>query len=120
MMLTTEQLLSGIDKAIKQSGAVMLGYPLMWGLSQTNLDRNLQHYRAVLPDSSPSTAWSMLAINELENGKESLAQDAFHKSYKDYVKEPFKVDIDKKFTIANSPSQLVHLDFCTVTVILPL
>lgn len=88
----------------------MLGYPLMWGLSQTNLDRNLQHYRAVLPDSSPSTAWSMLAINELENGKESLAQDAFHKSYKDYVKEPFKVDIDKKFTIANSPSQLVHLD----------
>ena len=41
----------------------MLGYPLMWGLSQSNQEKNLQHYKSVIPESSPSTAWSMLAIN---------------------------------------------------------
>lgn len=80
-----------MDKIVKQSGAVMLGYPLMWGLDHTNLERNLKHYMSVIPDSSPSTAWAALAINWLEADKENYAKEAFQKSYNSYVKEPFKV-----------------------------
>ena len=69
----------------------MLGYPLMWGLSQSNQEKNLQHYKSVIPESTPSTAWSMLAINLLDSGKEESAHEAFVKSFTSYVKEPFKV-----------------------------
>ena len=82
---------SGIDKIVKQSGVDMLGYPLMRGLSKSNQEKNLQHYKSVIPASSPSTAWSMLAINLLDSGKEESAHEAFEKSFTSYVKEPFKV-----------------------------
>ena len=81
----------GAGSSIKQSGAVLLGYPLMWNLTSSALENNLRVYTEVVPEATSSTAWSMLAINWLAVGQEQKGHELFEKSYKSYVSEPFKV-----------------------------
>lgn len=83
---------NGAGHTVKQSEAVMLSYPLMWGsLSNSTIESNLRLYSNILPHSAPSTAWAMLTINWLALGESERAQQTFEKSYKSYVSGPYKV-----------------------------
>ncbi|XP_067933993.1 protein-glucosylgalactosylhydroxylysine glucosidase-like isoform X2 [Watersipora subatra] len=82
---------TGGSHSVKQSGAVLLGYPLMFNLSRSTIEQNLQLYAEELPLSTSSTVWSMLAINWLALGNKSEANKAFETSYKSYVSQPYKM-----------------------------
>lgn len=82
-------------KILRQPGALLLKYPLLWDVAKSTVEKNLRLYGASLPPHTPSTTWSTLTINWLELDERGKAEQFFEKSYTPFVQEPFKVKIKK-------------------------
>ncbi|RVE43010.1 hypothetical protein evm_012322 [Chilo suppressalis] len=52
---------------------------------------DLEYYEAVTREDGPAMTWSMHAIGRQDAGQQDRADELFHRSYADYVREPFKV-----------------------------
>ncbi|XP_019643989.1 PREDICTED: acid trehalase-like protein 1 [Branchiostoma belcheri] len=76
---------------IKQADVILLGYPLMWQMSDQVRRSDLNIYEKVTDRTGPAMTWSMFCVGWLELQEYSKARQMFQDSYSIYVKEPFKV-----------------------------
>ncbi|CAG9784083.1 unnamed protein product [Diatraea saccharalis] len=76
---------------IKQADAVLLAYPLLYPMNRSTMSNDLSYYESVTRPTGPAMTWSMHAVAHLRLGDEHRAAELFHRSYRDYVREPFKV-----------------------------
>ncbi|XP_078612333.1 protein-glucosylgalactosylhydroxylysine glucosidase-like isoform X1 [Branchiostoma floridae x Branchiostoma japonicum] len=76
---------------IKQADVILLGYPLMWKMSDEVRKNDLNVYEEVTDRTGPAMTWSMFCIGWLELQEYTKASQMFQDSYSIYVKEPFKI-----------------------------
>ncbi|XP_064618456.1 uncharacterized protein LOC135482416 [Liolophura sinensis] len=79
------------ERGIKQADAILLGYPQMWPMSPEVRRNDLEMYEKITNPLGPAMTWGMYAIGWLELGDEARARELFWRSYKLYVREPFKI-----------------------------
>jgi len=96
---------------VTQPEAVLLGYPLMWDMIQGVRESDLRLYMTLTSNKAPPTTWSVHTIGWLEINESARAAEAFARSYKDFVMEPFKVRLlyHSNSFIISSASRLTQL-----------
>lgn len=81
-----------LDKTIiKQADVVLLGYPLMWSMSDDIRRNNLLTYERLTRADGPAMTWSMHSIGFLDLNDYEKADSNFQRSYASYVRAPFNV-----------------------------
>ena len=81
------------DNEIKQADTVMLNYPLNWNYSIDIMKNDLEFYEQLITDRTPAMTWSWFTIGFKWVNEESKMLSYFHKSYQDYIVQPFKVTV---------------------------
>ena len=76
---------------IKQADVVLLGFPLLYSMNASTRKNDLLIYENVTRQTGPAMTWAMHTIGFLELGETSEAADLFNRSFKPYMREPFKV-----------------------------
>eukprot|EP00928_Gymnodinium_smaydae_P035431 TRINITY_DN24932_c0_g2_i1.p1 TRINITY_DN24932_c0_g2~~TRINITY_DN24932_c0_g2_i1.p1 ORF type:complete len:863 (-),score=65.48 TRINITY_DN24932_c0_g2_i1:224-2773(-) len=76
---------------IKQSNAVMLGYPLRLNISKSTLSNDLQIYGSVMDPQGPAMSWSIHSIVARDLGEEERADVYLNKAYEEYVRGAFNI-----------------------------
>ena len=79
------------NTTIKQADVVLLGFPLMWPMTDEIRRNDLLSYEPLTRDDGPAMTWSMHSIGFLELGDFDKAQQLFKRSYETYVRAPFNV-----------------------------
>ncbi|CAF1358035.1 unnamed protein product [Adineta ricciae] len=79
------------NTTIKQADVVLLGFPLMWPMTEEIRRNDLLAYEKLTRDDGPAMTWSMHSIGFLELGDFEKAQQLFQRSYETYVRPPFNV-----------------------------
>ncbi|CAF1665004.1 unnamed protein product [Rotaria magnacalcarata] len=79
------------NTTIKQADVVLLGFPLMWPMSDQVRRNDLLAYEPLTRDDGPAMTWSMHSIGFIELGDFNKAEQLFQRSYETYVKPPFNV-----------------------------
>jgi len=74
---------------IKQADTVLVGFPLMYNMSQSTRANDLAQYGDVVRSSGPAMTWGMHAIGHIETENYKEAEHFFNKSYQPYIREPF-------------------------------
>ena len=80
-----------LGTSIKQADTVLLGFPLMWKMSESTRKNDLQIYEKAVRKTGPAMTWSMHAIGHLELGQTQLGHYFFNESYQPYVTKPFYI-----------------------------
>ncbi len=93
LVYTEESLLSFHleNTSIKQADVVLLGFPLMWPMTDQVRQNDLLAYEPLTRIDGPAMTWSMHSIGFLELGDFAKAQQLFQRSYETYVRPPFNV-----------------------------
>ena len=77
----------------------MLGWPLNWNMSRDIQRNDLERYEIPeTDDRSPAMTWSWFTIGWRWVNEPSKVENYFEKSYRDYMIQPFKVRITKKYS----------------------
>lgn len=76
---------------IKQADVILLGFPLMWPMTDEVKRNNLLTYASLTHQSGPAMTWSMYAIGYLELNDFDKADQIFQRAYQSYVRPPFNV-----------------------------
>ncbi|CAM4963855.1 unnamed protein product [Rotaria socialis] len=76
---------------IKQADVVLLGFPLMWPMSDEARQNDLLAYEPLTRADGPAMTWSMYSIGFTELGDFDKADQLFRRSYESYVRSPFNV-----------------------------
>ena len=79
---------------MKQADAIMLGYPLNFfdlNTSRDILENDLEYYKDKISTRTPAMTYSFMAVGWKYARKTDEMNEAFVKSYKDYMRQPFKV-----------------------------
>ncbi|CAF1604892.1 unnamed protein product [Adineta ricciae] len=76
---------------IKQADVVLLGFPLMWPMSEQIRRNDLLTYAPLTRDDGPAMTWSMHGIGYIELNDFDSAEKYFRHSYEIYVRKPFNV-----------------------------
>ena len=76
---------------IKQADVVLLGFPLMWPMSDQIRRNDLLAYEPLTRADGPAMTWSMHSIGFTELGDFDKAEQLFQRSYETYVRPPFNV-----------------------------
>lgn len=79
------------NTSIKQADVVLLGFPLMWPMTENVRRNDLLTYEPLTRPDGPAMTWSMHAIGFLELKDFDLAEQLFRRSYETYVRAPFNV-----------------------------
>ncbi len=79
------------DRGVKQADVILLGYPQMWPVEREVRRNDLVKYEKVTNVMGPAMTWGMFSIGWLELDQEGKAEELFHRSYRPYVREPFRV-----------------------------
>ncbi|ODN03634.1 Acid trehalase-like protein 1, partial [Orchesella cincta] len=79
------------DERIKQADSVLLGFPLMYAMNATTRRNDLNIYEKATRKTGPGMTWSMHTIGVLELDEVQRADKLFERSYKSYVRQPFKI-----------------------------
>ena len=83
------------NTTIKQADVVLLGFPLMWPMTEVVRRNDLLAYEPITRDDGPAMTWSMHSIGFLELKDYDQAQELFERSYKSYVRAPFNVSFKR-------------------------
>lgn len=75
---------------VKQADVVLLGYPLMFPMSQEHRKKDLQIYEPVTDPDGPAMTWGMFAIGYMELKETKLAQQQLKKCFAN-ITDPFKI-----------------------------
>ncbi len=76
---------------VKQADVVLLGFPLMWPMSDVVRRNDLLAYEHLTRTDGPAMTWSMFSIGFIELGDFDKADQLFGRSYQSYVRPPFNV-----------------------------
>ncbi|CAF1270300.1 unnamed protein product [Adineta steineri] len=79
------------NTTIKQADVVLLGFPLMWQMSDVVRRNDLLAYEPLTRTDGPAMTWSMYSIGFTELGDFDKADQLFRRSYQSYVRSPFNV-----------------------------
>jgi trehalose/maltose hydrolase-like predicted phosphorylase len=79
------------NTTIKQADVVLLGFPLMWPMSDEVRRNDLLVYEPLTRPDGPAMTWSMHSIGFIESGDFDKAEQLFRRSYETYVRPPFNV-----------------------------
>ena len=79
------------NTTIKQADVVLLGFPLMWQMSDKVRRNDLLAYEPLTRSDGPAMTWSMHSIGFIELGDFDKAEQLFRRSYETYVRPPFNV-----------------------------
>jgi trehalose/maltose hydrolase-like predicted phosphorylase len=79
------------NTTIKQADVVLLGFPLMWPMSDKVRRTDLLAYEPLTRTDGPAMTWSMHSIGFIELGDFDKAEQLFRRSYETYVRPPFNV-----------------------------
>ena len=79
-----------LNVTVKQADVILLGYPLMFNMSQEVRENDLAIYEPRTDPDGPAMTKAMFAIGWLELGNNRNASRSFRESYQN-VREPFKV-----------------------------
>ncbi|CAF1060401.1 unnamed protein product [Adineta steineri] len=79
------------NSTIKQADVVLLGFPLMWPMTDQVRRNDLLAYEPLTRADGPAMTWSMHSIGFIELGDFDKAQQLFERSYQTYVRPPFNV-----------------------------
>jgi trehalose/maltose hydrolase-like predicted phosphorylase len=82
---------------IKQADVVLLGFPLMWPMSDEVKKNNLLAYEPLTRSDGPAMTWSMYSIGFLQLNHFDKADQLFQRSYQSYVRSPFNVNHLNRF-----------------------
>jgi trehalose/maltose hydrolase-like predicted phosphorylase len=81
-----------LDKTIvKQADVVLVGFPLMWPMSDETKRNNLLNYEHLTRADGPAMTWSMHSIGFLDLSDFDKADQNFRRSYASYIRFPFNV-----------------------------
>ncbi|XP_077992790.1 protein-glucosylgalactosylhydroxylysine glucosidase-like [Glandiceps talaboti] len=80
-----------IGEEIKQADVVLLGFPMMWEMSNEVRQNDLDMYEPVTDPFGPAMTWGMHCIGHLELENYDKAEDLYDRSYSLYMREPYKV-----------------------------
>ncbi|XP_040265771.1 protein-glucosylgalactosylhydroxylysine glucosidase [Bufo bufo] len=75
---------------VKQADVVLLGYPLMFPMSQEYRKNDLQIYERVTDSAGPAMTWSMFSIGYMELKEAKMAHQQFKKCFAN-ITDPFKI-----------------------------
>ncbi|XP_077977259.1 protein-glucosylgalactosylhydroxylysine glucosidase-like [Glandiceps talaboti] len=75
---------------VKQADVILLGFPLMYNLSQTVRRNDLVYYEKHTDSHGPAMTWGMFSIGWLELGELEKANAVFNRSFAN-IQEPFKI-----------------------------
>lgn len=86
MLIFTEK-----DKPIMQADTIMLNHPLGWNYTWDIIRNDLFYYDLITDQKTPAMtlSWAVIGWKWTNEVQRMLA--AFHKSYQDYIMQPFKV-----------------------------
>ncbi|CAF3541630.1 unnamed protein product [Rotaria sp. Silwood1] len=79
------------NTTIKQADVVLLGFPLMWPMTDQIRRNDLLAYEPLTRADGPAMTWSMHSIGFIELGDFDKAEQLFRRSYETYVRSPFNV-----------------------------
>ncbi|UJR10942.1 hypothetical protein I4U23_015127 [Adineta vaga] len=79
------------NASIKQADVVLLGFPLMWPMTEQVRRNDLLTYEKLTRPDGPAMTWSMHAIGFIELKDFVEAEKLFRRSYETYVRQPFNV-----------------------------
>ncbi|XP_028400693.1 protein-glucosylgalactosylhydroxylysine glucosidase-like [Dendronephthya gigantea] len=79
-----------LNVTVKQADVILLGYPLMFNMSEEVRKNDLVIYEPRTDPDGPAMTKAMFTIGWLELGKDRNASTSFRESYQN-VREPFKV-----------------------------
>jgi trehalose/maltose hydrolase-like predicted phosphorylase len=79
-----------LSVTVKQADVILLGYPLMFNMTQEVRENDLVIYEPRTDPDGPAMTKAMFAIGWLELGNDRNASTSFRESYQN-VREPFKV-----------------------------
>jgi len=77
-------------QTVKQADVVLLGFPLMYNMSQEVRRNDLEYYQYKNDPNGPAMTHSMFAVGWLELGNSTAAETEFAKSYAN-IQQPFNV-----------------------------
>lgn len=79
------------DKPIMQADTIMLNHPLGWNYTWDIIRNDLFYYDLITDQKTPAMtlSWAVIGWKWTNEVQRMLA--AFHKSYQDYIMQPFKV-----------------------------
>ncbi|XP_078001372.1 protein-glucosylgalactosylhydroxylysine glucosidase-like [Glandiceps talaboti] len=75
---------------VKQADVILLGFPLMYNLTETVRRNDLLYYEKHTDSHGPAMTWGMFSIGWLELGELEKANAVFNRSFAN-IQEPFKV-----------------------------
>ncbi|CAL8094123.1 unnamed protein product [Orchesella dallaii] len=87
------------DELTKQADSVLLGFPLLYEMNPKTRENDLNIYEKVTRKTGPGMTWAMHTIGVLELDEVERADKLFTRSYKSYIRQPFKI-----WTEAEPPS----------------
>lgn len=76
---------------IKQADTVLIGYPLLYKMSDSVKRNDLLIYENVTRQTGPAMTWQIHAISHIELNEIDKADVFFLKSYQNYIRPPFNV-----------------------------
>jgi trehalose/maltose hydrolase-like predicted phosphorylase len=76
---------------IKQADVVLIGFPQQYDMPASTRRNDLLIYENVTRSDGPAMTWAMHTIGFLDLEDEEKAGEMFQRSYKPYVREPFKI-----------------------------
>lgn len=76
---------------IKQADTVLIGYPLLYNMSDSIKRNDLLIYENVTRQTGPAMTWQIHAISHIELNEIDKADVFFRKSYQNYIRPPFNV-----------------------------
>ena len=69
------------NASIKQADVVLLGFPLMWPMTQEVRRNDLLTYEPITREDGPAMTWSMHAVGFLELKNYTLAQEQIGRAH---------------------------------------
>jgi trehalose/maltose hydrolase-like predicted phosphorylase len=76
---------------VKQADTILIGYPLMHPMKESTRRNDLNFYLNVTRKNGPAMTHSMFAINYLDIGDLTDANEMLERSFKPYIQTPFNV-----------------------------
>lgn len=78
---------------IKQADVALIGFPQQYEMAASTRRNDLTIYENATRPDGPAMTWAMHTIGFLDLNDVTKAAELFDKSFRNYIREPFKVHI---------------------------
>ncbi|ELU02128.1 hypothetical protein CAPTEDRAFT_222476 [Capitella teleta] len=99
------------DNKVKQADTVMLTYPLNWNMSHDIMRNDLDFYELLMDDDTPAMTWSWFTVGYKMVQEDLKMTSFFHRSYQDYMQDPFKIWTEYKEGVGSNPDTKSSVNF---------